>query len=845
MVATKVRAVTVVIFLIIYQWHGSYAQLGLIQSVSKYSSCRASPLGTQGDACGNGQFEVDQEVIVIRAQVKPSSRAGVQNLVFELRDIPDVDETRTYDTSGFGQNSLACQGVPVGGNCSLTSQVLVISFDATRLFAGYQLERQMKDIPACYSLQVAPDLLNTCIDPKGKVVCDQQQQLVENYGNRVGIYTEQPCSTLGGVSSLGSLQANLPVLGNNKIENACPTSLDGTANEFYDPPETYSIDVEKTGICPLIYCLISDRDKDREATWTLNTPLRVPYMCSVWDIKPSSQGVMAADVVVSSVSYDADVTVVNERLQVSSLNGGRPVESTTQPVVAQLLRINKALGVAGPLTMGAVITCNSGGVENNGPMLNDAPGRLSPAQRAAGQGSVRDDFYNPYSETNPVEGSGGQAKNIAQRCTLPVSQCRRMMLPKWYLDDWREATNQTNVPDEELKVGHYYFATQARLPEYGSECNQNGMDPSLLFQSIPILDRFCVTQALKGGTAGECIPGYPQKDLKWRTATPVQANAVHASFLAAINTNPSLENDVFTEPLPNQQIIPGADFVPLDYLPLNPNYWLAHGMLIREGLFGSTSEASMDIMIVVQAKQFLGEVTTRTTGVFIEGGMSCDATTSGAGRVSWTSQNQGTLGGIYYVVPTFRLPPGGVASTDIYVNLPRINLNLGTNQLKNVSYATRSWEARSNVTTGGRDYGFFEYTYSGPLRNSLEVTLDLYIPAGSNGAGFARVSTITTGCTITRGVVQDLAGREPGGKADYSVDLSGYYECVYWYNNIFRCWGHYDRTWKLLVNLMTTITVIIGALFAVFTGILAVCVSYLRGRKTVELSRSDLQSVVE
>jgi len=319
----------------------------------------------------------------------------------------------------------------------------------------------------------------------------------------------------------------------------------------------------------------------------------------------------------------------------------------------------------------------------------------------------------------------------------------------------------------------------------------------------------------------------------------VLANADHATYLATVGAS-AVEDGEVTVPLPlKTESVPWVDYMPLDYLPLNPNYWLAHNMLVREGLFGTSSEVSMDIMIVVQRSEFLGQVTARSSGTFIESGMSCDATTSGSSRVAWTTQTTGTLGGTYYVVPNFTLPSDADPSTDLSVGLDKRTFNVGGGVYVDISVFEGEWEPR-NSPSGGREQGFFAYTYSGPLVNSLQVTLDLYIPAGTNGKGFAKVSSITTACTITRGVVEDLAQRSPGGKADYTQDLSQKYQCLYWYNNIFRCWGHYDRKWKLFVNLLLTSAVGISALVALVSGIFAVLHAYLKPSSTMDIKRSDL-----
>lgn len=182
----------------------AHAQLGVIQSVSRYKSCIDSPL-FQGNNSVCEEFTPEQEVIVIRAQVRPSSRANVQNLVFTLRDVPDTDQTYTYRTEG--DQSLACRGVPVGGRCNLGTNVLVISFDASRMFAGYTLQRRQEEIPACYSIQATPDLLGNCTDD---IVCAPIQKVATDLGSAVGTFTTQACNIISGVNSMGSLNADLP-----------------------------------------------------------------------------------------------------------------------------------------------------------------------------------------------------------------------------------------------------------------------------------------------------------------------------------------------------------------------------------------------------------------------------------------------------------------------------------------------------------------------------------------------------------------------------------------------------------------------------------------------------------
>lgn len=820
-----------ILILITYLVPRSNAQLGLVQSVSVFPNCQASPVGAQNDgACE--EFTNDEAVIVLRAQVKQTS----QKLVFELRDIPGPGETRSYDSNS--QTSLACQGLPVGSNCNVSNSVLTISFDATRLFAGYQLQQRTTNIPACYSVQVVTDLLNNCSNTQeANDVCKPQQQFVDTIDATLGRFTAQPCSTINGISNVGSLNADLPV-GGVIQSSACPFSLniDG-ANEFYQPPEQ-NIIYDQSGYCPLLYCPINRETKGKEQ-WSLSVPFAVPYMCSVYDIQPAAQGIMAADIILSTFDYDTLLpTSPIERLQVTSLNGGRPVISQSSPVVAKLLRINKGLGVAGPIVQGAVVTCNNGGPMNQSPwMMTDAPGRISPEERLQGKGSVFDDYYNPYTETN-VDPAGGKSRNLRQRCTLPVATCRRMMLPQWYKDFMRNNNTPASSNDNDVNVGHYYIVTQDRLAQYGEDCNQNGMNPFDLFQNNPIMRKFCAAQVDAQNPKGDCIPGYEQSDVQVRTATPVSANANHAYYLASIKASGISEGDVVMQPVPKPEDIPGVDFMPLDYLPLNPNYWLAHNMLVREAPFGSSGQVSLDVMIVLQASKFLGAVTPRTTGKFVDTGMSCDATTSAMSRVAWTTQNQGTIAGDYFVVPTFTLPPTAKRETQLYVELDTRTINVGGKTI-DVQIYSGTWKPRSDPS-GGRSQAYIDYRYSGPLENTLEVTLDLYIPAGRLGEGYVKVDSILIGCTITRGVVQDLAQRSPGGKADYTQDLSNLYQCLYYYNNIFRCFGHYDRKWKLVVNLLLTGTAVIVTITAVVSGIIAVIRNYTKPSKTLDIKRSDL-----
>lgn len=839
--------VPVILSLMYLFYQLSNAQLGLIQSVSRYKSCQESPMYQQNSVtCAN--FSSDQEVIVIRAQVSPSARANVQNLVFTLRDLPGVDQTHTFQDGS--DQSLACRGVPIGSECNLATNILVISFDASRLFAGYTLQKRAQEIPACYSIQTVLDLSNNCSSDV-KSLCQGQKTFVNNIGNQVVAYPSSPqCTTLYDITSKASLQAAFP-LSSGGEQNPCPTEVNPKAQPFYTAPATNSL-YSKSGECPLIYCRICDKKKSdcKKPTWTLSSPLPVPYKCSVYDIEPTSRAIMAADIVLQTKTYNSngDDVLSTERLQVSTIKGGMPVLSEISPAAAQLLRVNKGLGVAGPIVLGAVVTCNANGTMNTGSgIMNDAPGRLSPQERNAGKGTVLDDYYNPYTETNYIE-TKGQSRNMLMRCLLPTEPCRSMMLPKWYRDMYGDNS-----------VGHYYYVSFARLNQYGEQCNQNGMDPNTVFQSKPIQYRYCRAQDLSNvQAAGECVPGYRQlgdgtngadsDGTVVYTSTPVVANLNHALYLAGVNAQTNANKDDTSvpemQPAPAGDKVPSVDFMPLDYLPTNPNYWMAHGMLVREGLFGASSSASLDVQIMVQATEFLGEVVAQSSGTFADVGMSCDATTSGQGRVSYVTQSTGTIGGEYFLVPTAIIPAGGDPNTNILPELESILLITGTSEAKEVQYQKRSWSPRSSPTNG-RDQFFFNYVYQGPLQNLLQFQLDIYIrspPIQARG-GFVRVATTTVGCTITRGVVQDLAGKTQAGDQVKGEDLSDLYQCLYWYNNIFRCWGHYDRKWKLFVNLLATSAVILSALGAAITGVIAVCLAYLRGPKVTEISRSQIKEL--
>lgn len=810
-----------------------HAQLGIIQSISSYSSCTQSPLAgqvaqnpnTNATQAGNSVCSVfgqTETITVIRVRLTPLRTAGVQNLVLRVPAVPPVGQT--YDMSGASdtQQQFACAQVPVGGQCLVPSQPLILTFTTTGAFAGYDATLRPSAIPSCYVQNAVPNWNQQC--GVNDTVCQNFLTNVIQGSTPLPYYGGgQNCDTVTNPGGVNQVNPNLPESYGLSVQNACPQAdqLPESVAPFYDAP---SESLSTSPYCYTTYCKIPSHSATSDAdTWTVSYTYDRAPLCGVYDLASRPRTVMAAEVVLAQASYEGTQNGtfrVIERMQVSTDLGQLPRVATTAPIVAQLINVNKGLGIiANNLGPSALVMCNSGGPSNSNGALDDMPGLVPPTDPAYG---VRQQYYNPWRTANPVEG-GARGRAQAQRCTLPVSACRTLMLPPWY-------RNLTAGGADAQVQGNWYFVTMQRLPEYASQtCNKNGINLQLLTTNA-LLPRICGAQALSfNGVAGQCIPGYEQRDQTFRTATPTDVSLFWSSYLARLSASAAVTGTPVMQPLDTSQV-PAIDFVPSDYVPLNPSYWVNNGptgpRLMRDALGGDS--VSLDVLVVT-ALSFQGQVNSISVGNFVRASMSCDATTSSGGQVSFATVNRGEIGGAFLVAVTFQLPPGGTTA-DLQAFLTEATINIGGEVLK-VQSIGGEWGPRSGPN--GIIALSFDYTYTGPLRNSIEVLLQLYVPAGVQG-GYVLVDELVSGCTITRGVVQDLAGKGREGDDNFVVDLSKYRVCIYWYENLYTCWGHYDETWKLVVSLIVYITVFLIVLLAAGTAIALVISNWFRADNNIK-----------
>lgn len=823
------------------------AQLGtgIIRSISTYAQCSSSPLNGQGivvdnpDASGSAgnspcsYFNQSQPILAIRVRLSPLLGAGVQNLLLRIPSVPPVGETYEFGDSG-AEGLFGCQGVPIGQPCRIPSRPLLLTFSTSDAFAAYDMTKRPDPIPSCYFQATATQWRTVCEQENtcalfDDVVTNAQYQGLPFYGAKAS------CGTLGSIGGFGQTSPDLPGSYGGEVSSlasACPQpdALPPAYQPFFDPPAQQSGDQ----FCPWTYCRIPGEGGE-EDSWTMSWVQSLDPLCSVSDINPKPRTVMGAEMFLALGSYeDSDDVETLERLQISTDMGELPRLSRNVPVALQLIGINKPLGIiANPLPNTAIVTCNGGGPDNR-LALDDMPGLVPPTDPSR---TIQQQYYVPWRTANPVDGvSGATGRAKAQRCTLPVWACRKLFLPDWYLQSVGDAAVNASIASV---LGNWYVVTMQRMPEYeGRGCNKNGIDLSLLSSQRGLLQRRCAAQALSlSGDAAECVPGYKQRDQRYRTATPTDVSIFYSYYLSTLGANTQRTTSAAIMPPLLPSSVPALDFVPADYVPLDPQYWVSIGpsgprfMRTAQGGAG----VSMDAVVYIAEAEFMGQITSISVGKFVQSSMTCSATTSGGGVTSYTTTNLSPLPGQFLVAVTPILPPGGQPA-ELQIFLTQQKINTGTESL-NVTYQLGQWGLQLNAN--GTVQQSFDFVYTGPLRNSIQMQLQLYIPAGVQG-GWVLVDQVTSSCAITMGVVSDLAGKGREGDEDFVVSLKNYHVCIYWYQNLFYCFGHYDKRWKLVVNLIVTVLTLLMALLLAVSGVVACVLVHIRGEEVVKIASSEV-----
>lgn len=866
--------------------------LGAIQSVSQYSSCTQSPLrpmttinqappnntNTTSDPNNGGcvLFGTDP-VTVIRLQIRPNRVVGGQNLVFQIGDLPQQDTTVDYSLLSNDQGQNACSGTGVGEQCNALLQKLVITFESTRLFARYSFAGVHNPVP--YAVVLSENPTTTVCDPSkcpsSEPICCSEAGVDIKYQGFAFYSSLVSCTA---IETQNGFRALDPAFGPSEYGSVCPASLSSPQSDFYDAPSGRITNAAKdnVGQCTAGYCRVPSAVQSDQDRWTATIPQVFGPLCSWNELNSRPQPLMMASVFVADGSYSASQPTNVDRLDLSTELGAQPIRSSLYPVVAQLNRINTGFGIVANTLLGGVVQCGHGGPENKLGPLDDMPGLVEPFSSATllDARRIQQRLYNPWRDVDRDQQTR-VSRNIRQKCVYPTTACRRLFLPSWFTQ--RSA-------DEQAAPGWWYYFPESRLSEYSDtqQCNKNGVLGTAI--TVPsILQALCVSQAQNGigtqcvsqagipagtptggtctpegapansgrlidnvGVSGKCFPGYSQatvNDPQARTVfTPCMVSLTYSKILTQLGA--SARPTGTPVPTANPKSVQRPSFVPVDYLQNQPNYWLSNNRLLTEALGGSSDQVSLDITLYVGAS-LTRSVIPISTGRFLRASMLCDATTGGAGSIAWSTQNAGNLPGRFWVAVNFTTLPTGGQPTQIRYDLAPITVNTG-GQLVTFVAKSAEWAPRTDNRTHGIVDDSTGFTYTGPLSNSLVATLTLYIPVtnapnATSGAGFLRVDQLQTGCTITRGVVPDTSLLENRTGTDRVQDISNQYICYYWYENLYRCWGHYSRTWMLIVNLLMSVTLFIGAVALVITGILA----YLRVRAQGKKLRSKVPAEME
>jgi hypothetical protein len=546
----------------------------------------------------------------------------------------------------------------------------------------------------------------------------------------------------------------------------CPPR--SNSRPYYYGPDSGGIS-SAGGNCPVIYCKVPKAVLNRPTdTWTAMTVGVQGPQCAFWDINPAGVRVMNARAKITrweySVESDSTPTPVSiEYLDLSSRQGGAYIQSSSVPLVGQMLPVQSSQGSVPPAENGGIVTCSSDISLMN--IVNDMP----PQDTASAHPLPSDIVYNPwlYTKSKAVKAATGDA--VAAGCVLPAAACREFF------------------PAGHTPNSFWYKVDSRDVYQYGgNECNSQGMQP-FDFVNPVTSSRICAatarsTQGCTKAVSGQCVPNYLQFNEinNPLTYTPCLVDQDYERFLRVSTTTPFDQRGQW----------PGISFVPSTYNPLSPQWWMNGGILMSSSLGDNT--VSSDIIMIVGAK-YLGEVTSISSGQFVNESMLCNAVQGGAAASAVLVHNTGNLPGLYFVTFSVDVGPKGNQSAVEY-ETPVTEITDGVNVYTVIGTSV-------GVEAGQYAQVQFNYKYSGPASNDLRSTLELWILASENTDninGYQRVDSITVSCTITIGRV--LASRNLT-LANITSNANDAYTCEWWDLRYWICWGHYRQWWMYIVNL--------------------------------------------
>lgn len=728
----------------------SQTLFGSVQSVTTYESCSVSPLAESPLKFGSPDTNFDspcdsvgseQTVTEVRVLVFPDRVPNQDNLVFSTSFSPK--HTNQAGTGGSYNIDDVCGGAPVGANCSVLNDKLVITIESTSLYADYQLLRRAYNAPYAYQVSVCqtdqndPSDISTPFYAVGGQTCNQQ-----NMANLGCFFAGVDA---GGINTGGT------------STSACPSSIT-KGNEYYTKPSANTVTTQ----CNTLYCR-TQQPNEAGVPWVSMTPNGLYPLCSIFDIQQRPSGKM-------NLRLTVDNGTLAQQIVLSTTQSGS-VQAIPGLMFARINNINTGVGIIGNSLGGAIVTCKSQEDADPSHPGDVANGILNDAATTDADGFT---IANPYyAQACP----GGVCNNMAGKkvgeagyinCNLPSATCR------------------ANVGADNPNSFWYYVPPELTT-QYGLGCNQNGLKTDSIYNRVDVQLQvceeasFCQMDADNNSTTNDCspgtstcIPGFQQfasETLRPTTHvfTPCQVNQQFASYL----------DDYSKGNFDGYFWMPSED-------PEEPSWWMVGDVLRSPAIGGSSNEVSVDLSIYIVG-EFLGEIQTASTAVFASAAQICSAVRGGPGTAVASVRNTGASPGNFAVTATFNTTEGGASFTIDATGL--------TSQVGNVATIVQP------VAVAATSQFTFDYSYDGADTSKITVIFTLYTLAG-NGE-LVKLETTTLGCDIVDPIqFEDGLGAfnefNPGNVGQHQC--SGTFNIFCWKNLSVRDWiGHLVAITILLI----------------------------------------------
>lgn len=737
-----------------------------VQSVTTYKSCAVSPLNqaplSSGSNATNFQNPCDnigqsETVTEIRVTVFPRRVAGEDNFVFNLK--PRHSNQPGLETT-YNINDI-CGGSVVGSNCTILNDKLDITIESTALYAKYEMKRRKYSVPYWYEVFTCDNVLFTSSTGLKPVFNDRTQ-----FGQSTDCF---------------ELSTNTPGLDNTGDSEAVCEVDASKISKFATPGSTQSLD--DPGKTTTLYCATDlstmsggsvPSDSQEEESYVSIQAFRNFPMCSAFDISSKPLGLMNLRITVNNGTS-------SQQIILSTTDGGA-VNAVPNQMYARINRINTGVGQIGNILSGLMVTCiPSSDGDGSG---NEYSGILDDTASQTTDGfSIKNPWSVQVCQDEDCSGQEGEPGILDYvNCNIPVAPCR------------------ANIGGSKPNSFWYYVPSDL-ISQYGTFCNQNGVDPDYLYTNAGSMFEVCEAAAAcqpSPGTSqfdgldadctiynGQCIPGYDtpaslNTQTFSRALTPCQVNQQMATFAEEY-----VEGD-FSK---------GYFWMPPGYDPANPNFWVKGTELLTNALGGDSDEVSVDLSIYVVG-EFLGEIQTASTAVFETTAQICTAVEGGEGSAIAVVRNTGASAGRFLVTATFFTTNETAAFTIETSSVP--NTNTGA------IFQDVAVNAFANVR--------FDYFYSGSDGNNVEVEFTLSSLVG-NGE-LVLLQEVRIGCVITGGIdIPEPDGsfrfrENPPGGVEYQCD--GTFNIFCWNNLSISDWiGHFIMLTLLLIPALLAVLTIV------------------------------------